>query len=73
MIPHGEPYNPDVFRNALLPDVTVRGKLSYGAAVLGTHSFPTDLLDAVYVLTCDPFCPLGFDAKINAAFLAALG
>lgn len=72
MIPHGEPYNPDVFRNALLPDVTVRGKLSYGAAVLGTHSFPTDLLDAVYVLTCDPFCPLGFDAKINAAFLAAL-
>ena len=30
MIPHGEPYNPDVFRNTLLPDVSVRGKLAYG-------------------------------------------
>lgn len=72
MIPHGEPYNPDVFRNALLPDVSVRGKLAYGSAILGTHGFPVDLLDATYVLTCEPFCPTGFAEKINAAFLAAL-
>lgn len=69
MIPHGSPYNPDVFRNALLPDVETRGKLAYGSAVLGTHSFPTELPEAKYVLTCEPFCPNGHAGKINDAFL----
>ena len=56
MIPHGYPYNPDIFRNINMPDTTIKEILPYGQAVLGTQPFPIRLLSAKYILTCEPFC-----------------
>ncbi|RGY94780.1 hypothetical protein DXA13_20325 [Clostridium sp. AM58-1XD] len=53
-IPHGFPYNPDVFRYINMPDRTVMNKMSYGSAVFGNHAFPTQLFDSRYVLTSVP-------------------
>ena len=72
MIPHGEPYNPDVFRGCDYPDSSVSHVLPYGSAVLGTHYFPEDLLLAKYVLTCEPFCNLSIAEKYNSAFLSEI-
>jgi hypothetical protein len=72
MIPHGYPYNPDVFRNSDLPDWSVNARLSYGSAILGTHPFPEGLLLAKYVLTCDPFCNASIAGKYNSAFLSEI-
>lgn len=74
IIPHDVLYNPDTFRNSLLPDQTLREKIAFGFDILGTHPFPTELFDAKYVVTCEPF-PLhystsGLSAKLNALFLA---
>ena len=72
IIPHGYPYNPDVFRGCDYPDFSVSKHVPYGSAVLGTHYFPEDLLLAKYVLTCEPFCNLSLAEKYNAAFLSEI-
>lgn len=72
LIPHGYPYNPDIFRNCNLPDQSMISLLYYGSAVLGTHSFPTGLLTSKYVLTCDPFCDYGIAGKYNSAFFSEI-
>lgn len=69
MVPHGVPYNPDVFRVVLRPDRRIEKVLTYGSAVPGTHSFPIELFDAKYVLTCEPFCRYGLAEKYNEEFL----
>jgi hypothetical protein len=68
MIPHGLPYNPDIFRSCDLPDRSVSLRLSYGSAILGTHYFPEELLMSKYVLTCEPFCDASIAGKYNSAF-----
>lgn len=68
-IPHGFPYNPDVFRYINMPNRFLMNKMSYGSAVLGTHSFPTSMLDARYVMTSDPFCEYSVANEYNDAFL----
>lgn len=68
MIPHGYPYNPDMFRNIGLPDTTIKEILPYGQAVLGAQPFPIRLLSAKYVLTCEPFCNFSIAYKYNEAF-----
>jgi len=72
MIPHGYPYNPDVFRCCNLPDQTMISRMYYGSAVPGTHTFPVGLLTSKYVLTCDPFCDYGIADKYNSAFLSEI-
>jgi hypothetical protein len=72
MIPHGYPYNPDVFRSCDYPDSSVSNILPYGSAVLGTHYFPDELLLAKYVLTCEPFCGISIAEKYNSAFLSEI-
>ena len=72
MIPHGYPYNPDVFRSCDYPDSSVSKILPYGSAVLGTHYFPDGLLLAKYVLTCEPFCGISLAEKYNNAFLSEI-
>ncbi|HWQ98218.1 MAG TPA: hypothetical protein VN538_09045 [Clostridia bacterium] len=72
MIPHGLPYNPDIFRCCDMPDQSVSIRLPYGSAVLGTHPFPNELLLYRYILTCDPFCNTSIAEKFNAAFLSAI-
>lgn len=72
MIPHGLPYNPDIFRCFDLPDESVLSVLQYGSAILGTQSFPLGLLSAKYVLTCDPFCNASIAEQYNAAFLSEI-
>lgn len=69
MIPHGTRYNPDVFRYALSPDLAMLDILDYGFAVPGAHRFPAELLDARYVLTCDPFDNTGLAERYNEIFL----
>jgi hypothetical protein len=70
MIPHGYPYNPDIFRCCDLPDGSVSARLSYGSAILGTHYFPEELFSAKYVITCEPFCNASIAEKYNSAFLS---
>lgn len=72
MIPHGTPYNPDVFRCFDLPDDSVIQILQYGSAALGTHAFPVGLLEAKYVLTCNPFCDFSLAGKYNSAFFSEI-
>lgn len=72
IIPHGEPYNPDIFRSCDLPDKSVSQYVPYGSAVLGTHFFPEELLLAKYVLTCEPFCNISIAKKYNSAFLSEI-
>ncbi|MEN6636974.1 MAG: hypothetical protein ABFC56_14055 [Clostridiaceae bacterium] len=72
MIPHGYPYNPDVFRSCDYPDASVSQVLPYGSAVLGTHYFPDGLLLSKYVLTCEPFCDLSLAGKYNSTFLSEI-
>lgn len=74
MLPHNVEYNPDMLQNCLLPERPLAGKLAFGFDVLGTQPFPTELFDADYVVTCEPF-PLysaisGLSGKLNALFLA---
>ena len=64
IIPHTNLYNPDIFRNVTLPDGHLRNKVSYGSAVLGTHKFPLELLEAKYVLTCEPFPKVNSSVKM---------
>ena len=70
MIPHGYPYNPDIFRCCDLPDGSVSARLPYGSAILGTHYFPEELFSAKYVITCEPFCNASIAEKYNSAFLS---
>jgi len=72
MVPHGDPYNPDIFRSCDLPDSVVSQYVPYGSAVLGTHYFPEELLLAKYVLTCDPFCGISLADKYNIAVLSEI-
>lgn len=72
MIPHGDLYNPDVFRNISMPNWDVYNLLPYGSAILGVHSFPEGLFTAKYVITCNPFCGIGISPKYNSAFLSEI-
>lgn len=69
MLPHGELYNPIMFRDILLPDFIMHDKLAYGSAIIGVQAFPVRLFSARYVLTCEPFSGIGMAEKYNAAFL----
>lgn len=53
IVPHGNLYNPDTFRNYNEP-ATWEGSIPYGACVLGTHKFPVEFLDSEYIMTCSP-------------------
>ena len=72
MIPHGDLYNPDVFRDLAMPNWDVYDLVPYGSAILGVHSFPMGLLTAKYVLTCDPFSGIGMAHRYNSAFLSEI-
>ena len=75
MIPHDMLYCPDHFKNCLLPQTPINGKLAFGFSVPGTHYFPMQFFEAKYVLTADPF-PLTYAGqgemshKLNDMFLA---
>ena len=74
MIPHSMTYCPDTFKNVDLPSQPLEDKLSFGFGILGTHAFPTDLFEAKYVITADPF-PWCYEVssvaqKLNDQFLA---
>lgn len=69
MICHGVVYSADVFREAALPDESIRTILPYGAVNPGNDAFPRELFTAQVVLTCDPFDPNNHTGKINDAFL----
>ena len=77
MIPHDTLYCPDHFKNCLLPQTPINGKLAFGFSVPGTHYFPMQFFEAKYVLTADPF-PLThvndpeneMSHKLNDRFLA---
>ena len=77
MIPHDTLYCPDHFKNCLLPQTPINGKLAFGFSVPGTHYFPMQFFEAKYVLTADPF-PLThvndpeneMSHKLNEMFLA---
>ena len=73
MIPHSMTYCPDTFKNVDLPSQPLEDKLSFGFGILGTHAFPTDLFEAKYVITADPF-PWCYEVssvaqKLNDQFL----
>ena len=74
MIPHSMTYCPDTFKNVDLPSQPLEDKLSFGFGILGTHAFPTDLFEAKYVITADPFpwCYVvsSVAQKLNDQFLA---
>ncbi len=72
IIPHGYPYNPDVFRSCDYPDFSVGKRVPYGSAVLGTHYFPDALLLSKYIFTCEPFCGISLAEKYNSAFLSEI-
>ena len=75
MIPHDMLYCPDHFRNCLLPERPIDGKLAFGFSVPGTHDFPMAFFEAKYVITADPF-PQTYTGsnemshKLNEQFLA---
>lgn len=75
MIPHDMLYCPDVFKYCALPNVQISDKLCFGFSILGTHDFPTGILDSKYVITADPF-PQTYvndgelSNKLNNLFLA---
>lgn len=75
MIPHDMLYCPDHFRNCLLPERPIDGKLAFGFSVPGTHDFPMQFFEAKYVITADPF-PQTYTGsnemshKLNEQFLA---
>ena len=77
MIPHSMTYCPDTFKNASLPDRPLDDKLAFGFGILGTQPFPTELFEAKYVLTADPFpwCyeVSGVAAKLNDQFFTISG
>lgn len=68
MITHNNMYNPDKFRNALLPDKTISNYLPYGSAILGAHPFPTDLFDANLIITSSPFESVSIEESYNKVF-----
>ena len=55
MIPHDTLYCPDHFKNCHLPATPINDKLAFGFSVPGTHNFPMQFFEAMYVLTADPF------------------
>ena len=75
MIPHDTLYNPDQFKNCLLPEMLIDDKLAFGFAILGTNNFPMEFFEAKYVITADPF-PLTnvgegeMSHRLNNQFLA---
>ena len=75
MIPHDMLYCPDHFKNCLLPERPIDGKLAFGFSVPGTHDFPMAFFEAKYVITADPF-PQTYTGsnemshKLNEQFLA---
>ena len=75
MIPHDMLYCPDHFKNCLLPERLIDGKLAFGFSVPGTHDFPMAFFEAKYVITADPF-PQTYTGsnemshKLNEQFLA---
>ena len=77
MIPHSMTYCPDTFKNASLPDRPLEDKLAFGFGILGTQPFPTELFEAKYVLTAEPFpwCyeVSGVAAKLNDQFFTISG
>lgn len=77
IIPHASTYNPDIFRNVFQDERYERLHylVSYGSAVLGTHSFPQELFTAKYIITCSPFdetCSYGLSEKYNKGFLSLI-
>ena len=68
MINHNNTYNPDKFRNFYLPDKTISNYLPYGSAIIGTHSFPTELFEAKYIITTDPFESVSLEGIYNNVF-----
>lgn len=69
LISHNTKFNPDKFRNINMPDKTIFNNLPYGSAVIGTHSFPTSLFTAKYVMTTTPFEHISIEYKFNDVFL----
>lgn len=73
LIPHNFRYNPDIFKNVILPDMSLYNKLDFGFDIFGTHSFPVEMFDAKYVITATPFPNKanenGLSNKLNKAFL----
>lgn len=68
LISHTSRFNPDKFRNILMPDKTVFNYMPYGSAVIGTHYFPTELFTAKYVMTTTPFEYISIEYKYNDVF-----
>ncbi len=68
MITHNNTYNPDKFRNFYLPDKTISNYLPYGSAIIGTHPFPTQLFEAKYIITTDPFENVSIEGIYNDVF-----
>lgn len=69
LISHNTKFNPDKFRNINMPDKTIFNNMPYGSAVIGTHSFPTGLFTAKYVMTTTPFEYISIEYKFNDVFL----
>lgn len=74
IIPHDPIYNPDKFINVNLPERNIANKVSFGFDVNGTHKFPTDIFEAKYILTCEPFAftknTYGLSKRLNNLFLS---
>lgn len=68
MIVHNNTFNPDKFRNFYTPNSKVHKYLPYGSSIIGVHKFPTELFDAKYIITTDPFVPTSVDEKYNNVF-----
>lgn len=68
MINHNNTYNPDKFRNFYLPDKTISNYLPYGSAIIGTHSFPTQLFESKYIITTDAFESVSIEGIYNDVF-----
>lgn len=73
LIPHNFRYNPDIFKNVILPDMSLYSKLDFGFDIFGTHNFPVEMFAAKYVITANPFPNKaneeGLSNKLNKAFL----
>ena len=68
MIVHNNDFNPDKFRNFYTPNSKVHKYLPYGSSIVGVHKFPTELFNAKYIITTDPFKPTSVDEKYNKVF-----
>lgn len=68
MIFHNNRFNPDKFRNILLPDLDLHERISYGSAVIGVHKFPVELFESKYIVTVYPFENISIEWKYNKVF-----